>query len=218
MIQEQLRNFTWRISKRLKGIADPLIAGLLLLLLFPVLLGVAIAIRIFLGSPIFFTQPRPGKNGKTFYFYKFRTMTNACDRTGKLLPDAQRLTPFGLFLRRTSLDELPQLINILKGDMSFVGPRPLLVKYLDRYTPEQRRRHEVNPGITGLAQVNGRNAISWDDKFKLDVWYIDNWTLRLDLKILFLTALKVLQQDGINQEGYTTSKEFMGQHQPPQDS
>jgi sugar transferase EpsL len=218
MTQEQLRRSNWRVSKLVKGIADPLTAALLLLLLFPVFLGVMIAIRIFLGGPIFFTQPRPGKNGKVFYFYKFRTMTNACDRAGKLLPDAQRLTPFGLFLRQTSLDELPQLINIFKGEMSFVGPRPLLVKYLDRYTPEQYRRHEVKPGITGLAQVSGRNAISWEDKFMLDVWYIDNWTLRLDLKILFLTAWKVLQQDGINQEGYTTSQEFMGHHQPPQDS
>ena len=145
-------------------------------------------------------------------------MTNACDPAGTPLPDAQRLTPFGLFLRRTSLDELPQLINILKGDMSFVGPRPLLVKYLDRYSPEQSRRHEVKPGITGLAQVNGRNAISWEEKFKMDVWYIDHWTLKLDLKILFLTAWKVVQQDGINQAGYTTSEEFKGHHQPPQDS
>jgi lipopolysaccharide/colanic/teichoic acid biosynthesis glycosyltransferase len=218
MTQKQPRNSSERIPKLFKGIADPLIAALLLLLLFPVFLGVTIAVRVFLGSPIFFTQPRPGRNGKIFYFYKFRTMTDACDRAGKMLPDAERLTPFGSFLRQTSLDELPQLINILKGEMSFVGPRPLLVKYLDRYTPEQRRRHEVKPGITGLAQVSGRNAISWEDKFKLDVWYIDNWTLKLDLKILFLTAWKVLQQDGINQEGYTTSKEFMGHHQPPQDS
>jgi sugar transferase EpsL len=218
MTKERIGKSNRGIPKLFKGIADPSIAVLLLLLFFPIFLGVAIAIRIFLGSPIFFTQPRPGKNGKIFYFYKFRTMTNACDLAGKLLPDDLRLTPFGLFLRQTSLDELPQLINILKGEMSFVGPRPLLVKYLDRYTPEQYRRHEVKPGITGLAQVNGRNAISWEDKFKLDVWYIDNWTLRLDLKILFLTGWKVLQQDGINQEGYTTSQEFMGHHQPPQDS
>lgn len=197
----------------LKEIADRLVAGILLLFLLPVFLSVVIAIRLALGGPVLFTQPRPGKDGKIFRFYKFRSMTNACDSAGKPLPDAQRLTPFGLFLRSTSLDELPQLINILKGEMSFVGPRPLLVRYLDRYTPEQRRRHEVKPGITGFAQVNGRNAISWEDKFKLDVWYIDHWTLGLDLKILFLTAWKVVQQDGINQEGHTTSEEFMGSTQ-----
>ena len=143
-------------------------------------------------------------------------MTNACDAEGKLLPDAERLTPFGLLLRKTSLDELPQLLNILKGEMSFVGPRPLLVQYLNRYSPEQARRHEVKPGITGLAQVSGRNAIGWDEKFKLDVWYIDHWTLALDLKILFLTVWKVFRQDGITQEGFTTSEEFMGRSEPPQ--
>jgi sugar transferase EpsL len=202
----------------LKEIADRWVASILVLLLLPIFLSVAIAIRLVLGGPVLFTQPRPGKNGKIFRFYKFRSMTNACDSTGRPLPDAQRLTPFGLFLRHTSLDELPQLINILKGEMSFVGPRPLLVKYLDRYTPEQLRRHEVKPGITGFAQINGRNAISWEDKFKLDVWYIDHWSLALDLKILFLTASKVMQQDGINQEGYTTSEEFMGTPQPHQKS
>ena len=205
------------IQKTIKRVADWVLAGLILLLLLPVIVTVAIAIRWALGSPIIFTQPRPGQAGKIFQFYKFRTMTSACDASGNLLPDAQRLTPFGLFLRQTSLDELPQLINILKGEMSFVGPRPLLVKYLDRYTPEQFRRHEVKPGITGLAQVNGRNAISWEEKFKLDVWYIDHWRLGLDLKILFLTGWKVVQQDGINQEGYTTSEEFMGSAQPHQD-
>jgi lipopolysaccharide/colanic/teichoic acid biosynthesis glycosyltransferase len=206
------------IQKQIKRASDFILAVLILLLLLPVILAVSIAIRCFLGSPIIFTQPRPGQRGKIFHFYKFRTMTNACDPAGNLLPDAQRLTPFGLFLRQTSLDELPQLINILKGDMSFVGPRPLLVRYLDRYTPEQRRRHDVKPGITGLAQVSGRNAISWEEKFKLDVWYIDHWTLGLDLKILFLTGWKVVQQDGINQEGYTTSEEFMGTPQIHQKS
>lgn len=209
----QSRRTSLKLQKMLKEIADKWVASILLLLLLPVFLSVAIAIRLALGGPVLFTQPRPGKDGKIFQFYKFRSMTNACDCSGKPLPDAQRLTPFGLFLRSTSLDELPQLINILKGEMSFVGPRPLLVRYLDRYTPEQRRRHEVKPGITGFAQVNGRNAISWEDKFKLDVWYIDHWTLGLDLKILFLTAWKVVQQDGINQEGYTTSEEFMGSTQ-----
>jgi sugar transferase EpsL len=218
MTKEQSRQSNWNLLKIFKEVADVLVAGFLLLMLLPVFVVIVIAIRTFLGGPIFFSQSRPGKNGKVFHFYKFRTMTNACDPAGTLLPDAERLTPFGLFLRRTSLDELPQLINILKGDMSFVGPRPLLVRYLDRYSPEQFRRHEVKPGITGLAQVNGRNAINWDEKFKLDVWYIDHWTLGLDLKILLLTALKVVQQDGINQAGYTTSEEFKGHHQPPQDS
>jgi sugar transferase EpsL len=208
----------WSIGRKIKGTADQLIAGLILLLLFPVILGVVIAISFALGRPIIFTQPRPGQDGRSFRFYKFRTMTSACDISGNLLPDAQRLTPFGLFLRQTSLDELPQLLNILKGEMSFVGPRPLLVKYLDRYTPQQARRHEVKPGITGLAQVKGRNAISWEEKFDLDVWYIDHWSLGLDLKILLLTAWKVLRQDGINQEGYTTSEEFMGSCQPSEKS
>lgn len=208
--------FVWAIQKQLKEIGDRLAAGVLLLLLLPILLGVTIAIHYSLGNPIIFTQPRPGQRGKIFYFYKFRTMTSACDAEGKLLPDADRLTPVGLFLRKTSLDELPQFLNILKGEMSFVGPRPLLVQYLERYSPEQARRHEVKPGITGLAQVSGRNAIGWDEKFKLDVWYIDHWSLGLDLKILFLTVWKVFRQDGITQEGFTTSEEFMGPSEPPQ--
>ena len=202
----------------LKEVADRFIAGLILVIISPVSLVIAMAIWRLMGTPVIFTQPRPGQDGKIFHFYKFRTMTNACDREGNLLPDDRRLTPFGLFLRQTSLDELPQLINILKGEMSFVGPRPLLVKYLDRYTPEQSRRHSVKPGITGLAQVNGRNAISWEEKFQLDVCYIDRWTLWLDLKILFLTVWKVVHQDGINQEGFTTSEEFRGTTQPHQDS
>lgn len=206
------------IQKAIKKFIDWGFAGLILLLFLPVILIVAIAIRLALGNPIIFTQPRPGQGGKIFQLYKFRTMTSACDASGNLLPDAQRLTPFGLFLRKTSLDELPQLINILKGEMSFVGPRPLLVQYLDRYTPEQFRRHEVKPGITGLAQVNGRNAISWEQKFNLDIEYIDRWTLGLDLKILFLTVWKVVEQDGINQAGYTTSEEFRGSDRPHQDT
>ncbi len=206
------------IQRFIKSVADRVLAGVILLLLLPVILTVAIAIRRALGSPVIFTQPRPGQGGKIFRFYKFRTMTNARDTDGNLLPDAHRLTPFGLFLRKTSLDELPQLLNILKGEMSFVGPRPLLVQYLDRYTPQQARRHEVKPGITGLAQVNGRNAISWEEKFDFDVWYIDHWTLGLDLKILLLTGLKVVQQDGINQNGHATSEEFMGTSQPHQKS
>lgn len=210
------KRFFLAIQKQLKEIGDRLAAGVLLLLLLPILLGVAIAIHYSLGSPIIFTQPRPGQRGKIFYFYKFRTMTSACDAEGKLLPDAERLTPVGLFLRKTSLDELPQFLNILKGEMSFVGPRPLLVQYLERYSTEQSRRHEVKSGITGLAQVSGRNGIGWDEKFKLDVWYIDHWSLGLDLKILFLTVWKVFRQDGITQDGFTTSEEFMGRSEPPQ--
>lgn len=199
-----------KISLLMKSILDRLIAAIALLVFSPVMLMVAIAIYVRMGGPIFFCQPRPGKNGRVFNFYKFRTMTSDCDANGDLLPDEQRLIPLGQFLRKTSLDELPQLLNVLKGDMSFVGPRPLLVRYLDRYTPEQARRHDVMPGITGWAQVNGRNSIGWDAKFKLDVSYVDNWTLWFDLKILFLTVLKVLKRDGITQEGYTTSAEFRG--------
>lgn len=206
------------IQQATKEVAERLIAGLIVLLISPGCLLIAIAIRRVMGSPVIFAQPRPGQHGKIFCFYKFRTMTNACDLDGNLLPDDRRLTPFGLFLRKTSLDELPQLLNILKGEMSFVGPRPLLVKYLDRYSPEQARRHTVKPGITGLAQINGRNAIGWEEKFQLDVWYIDHWTLWLDLKILFLTVWKVFQQDGINQEGFTTSEEFKGTTAPHRES
>jgi len=199
-----------KYRRLLKAVLDRLVAAIALAVFSPVILMVAIAIYIRMGRPIFFCQPRPGKNGRVFNVYKFRTMTSDCDADGNLLPTEQRLIPLGQFFRKTSLDELPQLWNVLKGDMSFVGPRPLLVKYLDRYTPEQARRHEVMPGITGWAQVNGRNAISWDDKFKLDVCYVDNWSLWFDFKILFLTVLKVLKRDGINQEGYATAPEFTG--------
>jgi lipopolysaccharide/colanic/teichoic acid biosynthesis glycosyltransferase len=198
-------------SKVIKNVLDRFIAVIAMLVLAPVMLVVGIGIYFRMGSPVVFTQPRPGQNSRIFTFYKFRTMTNSCDSKGNLLPDEKRLIPFGQFLRKTSLDELPQLWNVLKGDMSFVGPRPLMVRYLERYSPEQARRHEVKPGITGLAQINGRNAINWEEKFKLDVWYVDNWSLWLDLKILFLTVFKVLQQEGINQEGYATSEEFRGQ-------
>jgi lipopolysaccharide/colanic/teichoic acid biosynthesis glycosyltransferase len=163
-----------------------------------------------MGLPILFRQQRPGLHGKPFTLLKFRTMTDARDAQGNLLPDAERLTPFGSFLRRTSLDELPAFFNVLRGDMSLMGPRPLLMAYLDRYTPEQARRHEVRPGITGWAQVNGRNAITWEQKFVLDVWYVDNWSLWLDLKILFLTGWKVLRREGISQEGHATMPEFLG--------
>lgn len=179
-------------------------------LLSPILLIVATLVYIKHGTPILFRQQRPGLRGKSFTLYKFRTMTDARDTDGNLLPDAERLTKFGHFLRRTSLDELPELINVLKGDMSLVGPRPLLMQYLDRYTPEQARRHEVRPGITGWAQVHGRNAVSWEEKFRLDVWYIDNASLWLDLQILFLTIWKVFRREGISQPGHPTMPEFMG--------
>jgi sugar transferase EpsL len=171
---------------------------------------VAICVRLKLGSPVLFLQERSGLYGKPFTLIKFRTMTAARDATGVLLPDAERLTGFGLFLRNTSLDELPELWNVLRGDMSLVGPRPLLVQYLNRYTAEQMRRHEVRPGITGWAQVNGRNALSWEERFALDVWYVDHWSLWLDLKIIALTMLKILRREGISQPGQATMQEFMG--------
>ncbi len=198
-------------TKSIKYLLDRLLAAIALLFLSPILIVVALTIYFRMGRPVIFTQPRPGENSRIFNFYKFRTMTNECDAEGNLLPDEVRLTSFGQFLRESSLDELPQLFNILKGDMSFVGPRPLLVIYLDRYSPEQARRHNVKPGITGLAQINGRNSISWEEKFQLDVWYIDNWSLWLDIKILLQTILKVLRKDGIDQEGYISSEDFVGQ-------
>jgi lipopolysaccharide/colanic/teichoic acid biosynthesis glycosyltransferase len=176
----------------------------------PVLLAVAAVIRVRMGAPVFFLQERPGLGGRIFRVVKFRTMRNAVGRDGTLLPDAERLTALGKLLRATSLDELPQLWNVVRGDLSLVGPRPLLVQYLPRYTPEQARRHDVLPGITGWAQVNGRNALSWDEKFALDVWYVDHWSFVLDLKILGLTLLSVVRRDGISQDGHVTMPEFMG--------
>ena len=170
---------------------------------------IALLVRFKIGSPVLFKQVRPGLHGKPFTIYKFRTMTDARDEGGNLLPDSERLTRLGRFLRKTSMDELPEFFNVIKGDMSIVGPRPLLMQYLDRYTPEQARRHEVKPGITGWAQVNGRNAISWEDKFKLDVWYVDNWSLWLDMKIILMTVRKILKREGINQPGQATMEEFM---------
>ena len=164
-----------------------------------------------LGSPVIFKQERPGKNGKIFKMLKFRTMLNTVDEHGELLPNEQRLTPFGNMLRKTSLDELPEFINVLKGDMSLVGPRPLLCEYLELYTPEQNRRHEVKPGITGYAQVNGRNSIGWEERFKLDVYYVDHYNFLLDLKILFMTVFKVFKRDGIGQTAEnTTMEKFKG--------
>jgi lipopolysaccharide/colanic/teichoic acid biosynthesis glycosyltransferase len=181
-----------------------------LILLSPLILIIAILVRIQHGSPILFAQVRPGYHGKLFTLRKFRTMTEGRDAAGKLLPDEVRLTPLGRFLRASSLDELPELFNVLKGEMSLVGPRPLLVQYLARYSAEQSRRHDVLPGITGWAQVNGRNAITWEDKFKLDVWYVDHWSLLLDLRILVQTFAKVIKREGISQPGHTTAEEFMG--------
>lgn len=194
----------------LKRLFDLAVAFVLLLLLLPVLGGVAVAVRVSLGGPVFLRQTRPGWLGRPFVFYKFRTMTEALDNKGCLLPDADRLTPFGRRLRSTSLDELPQLFNVLRGDMSLVGPRPLLMEYLPLYTPEQMRRHDVRPGITGWAQVNGRNAISWEEKFTFDVWYVDNCSFMLDIHIIALTALRVFQASGVNQPGAATMSKFTG--------
>ncbi len=195
----------------LKRFLDIIFSFILLVLLMPVYLLVYVFVRIKLGAPAIFKQKRPGKNAKIFTMYKFRTMTDEKDEKGHLLPDEKRLTKFGQFLRKTSLDELPELYNILKGDMSFVGPRPLLVKYLKRYNKEQMRRHKVPPGLTGWAQVNGRNAISWEEKFKLDVWYVDHRNLWLDIKIVFMTVIQVFKREGINQEGQATMGEFLGE-------
>ena len=193
-----------------KRMMDLLIAGLALLILSPILGAVALAVRAMLGTPILFRQQRPGRHGRPFTLVKFRTMTDARNPDGTPLPDADRLTPLGRLLRATSLDELPELVNVLRGDMSLVGPRPLLMQYLDRYTPEQRHRHEVRPGITGWAQVNGRNALTWEEKFELDVWYVDHMSFWLDIKILALTVWKILKREGINQPGQATAQEFMG--------
>jgi lipopolysaccharide/colanic/teichoic acid biosynthesis glycosyltransferase len=185
-------------------------AGIGLIVLSPFFVITAIAIWVRMGTPVIFKQMRPGLNGKPFCMYKFRTMTNEKDEQGNLLPDELRLTRLGRFLRSTSLDELPELFNVLKGDMSLVGPRPLLMQYLERYTPEQARRHEVKPGITGWAQVNGRNAITWEEKIALDVWYVDNRSLWLDIKILAMTMVKVFRREGISAAGEATMPEFMG--------
>ncbi|HDR8169498.1 TPA: sugar transferase [Bacillus thuringiensis] len=181
----------------------------LLILSLPIII-VVILVRIKLGSPIIFKQMRPGLYGKAFYLYKFRTMTDARDSKGELLVDQVRLTSFGKFLRKYSLDELPQLINVVKGDLSLVGPRPLLMEYLPLYSNEQVKRHHVKPGITGWAQVNGRNAITWEKKFALDVWYVNNRSFLLDMKILFLTVIKVFKSEGINQVGHVTMERFTG--------
>ena len=194
----------------IKRAFDFLVSLAALLLLWPVLLVLAVLVRVKLGPPALFRQQRPGLHGRPFTMLKFRTMTDARDAEGNLLPDGERLSSFGRSLRSTSLDELPELINVVAGDMSLVGPRPLLMRYLDRYTPEQMRRHEVRPGITGWAQVNGRNAITWDQKFALDIWYVDHHSLRLDLRIIWLTVRNVLRREGISQAGEATMEEFFG--------
>ncbi|MGR3549526.1 sugar transferase [Pseudooceanicola sp.] len=189
---------------------DILGACLGLIVFFPFFIAISLMIRSEMGSPVLFRQTRPGLSGKPFQMVKFRTMRDAIDAGGRPLPDSERLTKLGRFLRSSSLDELPELWNVLKGEMSLVGPRPLLMEYLPLYSPEQARRHEVRPGVTGWAQVNGRNAISWDEKFALDVWYVDNRSLWLDLKIIWLTVRKVLKRDGISAAGEATMSKFTG--------
>jgi lipopolysaccharide/colanic/teichoic acid biosynthesis glycosyltransferase len=197
---------------------DVLVAMFALVLLSPVILILCLLVRYKLGSPVMFCQTRPGLGGEPFSMLKFRTMTNQTDARGELLPDVERLTSFGRWLRASSLDELPELWNVFTGDMSLVGPRPLLMEYLPLYTPEQARRHEVRPGITGWAQVNGRNSISWDEKFALDVWYVDNRTFWLDIKILWLTVKKVLIRDGISASGEATMPKFRGSQKQGKES
>lgn len=194
-----------------KRVFDFILSLTAIIILSPVLLLLTVIGAFRMGGNPFFTQDRPGKDGKVFKLVKFKSMNNKRDERGELLPDEKRLTSYGQFIRNTSLDELPELINILKGDMAIVGPRPLLVRYLTRYNETQARRHEVRPGLTGLAQVNGRNAISWEDKFRYDVEYVDNLSLLLDIKIILKTALKVIKRDGISSESSATMEEFMGQ-------
>lgn len=193
-----------------KRLLDIALSGMALIVLAPVLIALAALVRLKLGRPVLFRQTRPGLDGVPFEMIKFRTMTDQRDESGQLRPDAERLTPFGRFLRATSADELPELWNVLKGEMSLVGPRPLLMRYLERYTARQRRRHEVRPGITGWAQVNGRNALSWAEKFELDVWYVDNRSFLLDLRILAMTLLQVARRQGISSADHATMPEFLG--------
>jgi len=199
-----------RAHLRLKRAFDLAISALSLVLLSPLLGAIALAVRFRMGSPVFFRQVRPGLHGQPFTLLKFRTMLDVRDAAGNLLPDGERLTRLGRILRSTSLDELPELFNVLRGEMSLVGPRPLLTSYLERYTPEQARRHEMMPGLTGWAQVNGRNALTWEARFELDVWYVDHWSLGLDLRILALTLWKVIKREGISHPGEATMTEFRG--------
>jgi len=194
----------------MKRVMDIIISICLLIVLSPLLIVLSLFIRLLLGAPVLFAQKRPGLRGREFTFLKFRTMSDAREANGELLPDEDRITLLGNFLRKTSLDELPSLFNVLKGDMSLVGPRPLLVEYLELYSIEQARRHDVKPGVTGWAQINGRNSISWEDKFKLDVWYIDNQSFMLDIKIIFLTIWKVIKREGISSDNHATMEVFRG--------
>lgn len=198
----------------IKRIMDYILALPILIILSPILIITSIIIRISLGKPVIFKQDRPGYKGSIFTIMKFRSMRDKRDESGNLLPDEERLTRLGRFIRSYSLDELPELMNILKGDMSLVGPRPLLVEYLDRYTPEQACRHDVLPGITGWAQVNGRNALTWEDKFDLDLWYVDHWSLGLDIKILLMTLWKVIKKEGVSHPGNATMEKYMGTAKP----
>ena len=197
-------------EKYLKRLMDILLSAAGLILLSPVFLVTAVLVRLKLGSPVIFRQARPGRDGEIFHLYKFRSMTDARDVDGNLLPDEVRLTSFGKKLRASSLDELPELLNILRGDMSIVGPRPLLVKYLPLYNEEQRHRHDVRPGLTGWAQVNGRNSVTWEDKFRLDLWYVQNMSFLVDMKIILLTVRSVLRRDGISSDTAVTMEEFTG--------
>ena len=197
-------------NDRIKRAFDVVTALLALVILAPLIVVIAVAVKLAIGSPVLFRQIRPGLCARPFTIFKFRTMANTRAASGGLLPDAERLNAFGIFLRATSLDELPELLNVVKGDMSLVGPRPLLMEYLDLYTAEQARRHEVRPGLTGWAQVNGRNALDWPEKFRMDVWYVDHRTFVLDLKILWLTVFRVLRAQGINQDGRATADSFKG--------
>ena len=210
-------NFAKPRIPKLKRLFDLCLTIPGLILLSPLLIVLAVLVRIFLGTPVIFSQVRPGFMGKPFRLFKFRTMTNRTGPNGELLPDELRLTRFGRFLRSTSLDELPELFNILAGHMSWVGPRPLLMQYMARYSAEQARRHDVLPGLTGWAQINGRNALTWEQKFALDLWYVDHWSLGLDIKILIATFHKVLKREGVEPIGKATADEFMGTPHSPSD-
>jgi lipopolysaccharide/colanic/teichoic acid biosynthesis glycosyltransferase len=210
-MQRSRRNTAARLAKRALDLG---LATAAVVVTAPILAGAAVAIRVGVGAPVLFRQRRPGRDGEPFELVKFRTMSNARGLDGELLPDGDRLTAVGRLLRASSIDELPQLWNVLRGDMSLVGPRPLLIRYLPRYSPEQARRHEVRPGITGWAQVNGRNALSWEEKFRLDVWYVDHWSLALDARILAMTVARVFRRSGIASAGHATMPEFMGSSKP----
>ena len=207
VVKKKLVDILNRIVKRLLDLCGSLV---FLCIFSPVFLVISIMVRKKFGSPVLFRQKRTGLKGKPFTICKFRTMTNDRDGDGNPLPDGKRLVPFGEFLRRTSLDEIPEILNVVKGEMSLVGPRPLLVEYMERYSPEQKRRHTVKPGITGWAQINGRNSVSWDERFGMDLWYVDHWNIILDLKILLITIIKVLKREGISAEGHVTMPEFRG--------